>query len=180
MVILRKLLGAILLSTFIFGGIYLYWFNKVAPEKTVQNFINARYCDVNFENIELKLKEQELLLDETLIECGYKYGDFKNTINYFKDNKYMVELLQKEIYFCKKSKGKKYYNANINIQITSKNNDKWSQDTEYLLEIVLARNGIFSNKIMYIKELDKKIKINSVHEEDYITENNDHEHNHEH
>lgn len=130
-----------------------FWLNRILPIKTVKNYLFTRYNDTSYLNIELKTKSQNTFLDNSLIECSdYKYGAFNRTIRDFKANKFIIQLVDTNVYYKLGKHGKKYIGAEVNLLTVSDKFDSWSQNTQYELEFVLARSSLCSYKINYIKE----------------------------
>lgn len=122
----------------------------------VKSYLDIRYKNVYSGNVYEKSKLQLDMLDKSLLNNSYKYGDSNEYINEIIDKSLNITIEDKQVKFQGFKKGKIVVNTKVFLLITSNKLDDWCQTTEYDLQFILKKKGWNQYLIDYIKELNVK------------------------
>lgn len=168
---MKKCRIPIIISLFVLIISYLFIVMYYLPRKTAENYLLARYGSTNKDNIEKKILIQKELINKSLENANFIFGDFEREKKMFKEKDVYVALnkiSQKKVFFKNK-----YIHVicEVDFETQSHVDKDILKRTYYLLEFFIRQEGIISCEICYIKILDLQIQYLSKCEE------SDHAHN---
>jgi hypothetical protein len=174
---MKKIVCIGILLIVLSSGMVLYSSYAIFPKLFVENYIDTRYSNTDYLNIEDKSRKQKQMISSTLTNNFFKFGRFEQDIKEFKDKQYQITLLNKQVNNVRITNSLIRINSAISIRIESNIDKDWYQRADYDLEFTLQKTGVFGYIINYIKVIHENVKSKSDQAGALIDESI---HNHEH